>query len=121
MAGKGSGTFLGGVLLGGAIGAIAGMWIDPRTTRRVRRTVREAIDQLPEFAHHVSDTTIELSDRLRHRVTALSQDLQDDWQGTSERLRDAAAAGWDASRREYQAVIDRHTDREVDPSHTTDP
>jgi gas vesicle protein len=120
MAGKGSGTFLGGVLLGGAIGTIAGMWIDPRTTRRVRRTVRETVDQLPELAHQVGDTTLELSDRLRHRVTALSQDLQDDWQGTSERMRDAAAAGWDASRREYRAVIDRHTDRDVDTANKAD-
>ncbi len=120
MAGKGSGTFLSGVLLGGAIGAIAGMWIDPRTTRRVRHAVRETVDQLPELAHQVGDTTIKLSERLRHRVTLLSQDLQDDWQGTSERMRDAAAAGWDASRREYQAVIDRHTDRDFDTANKAD-
>lgn len=114
MAGKGSGAFLGGVLLGGAIGAIAGMWIDPRTTRRVRRVVRETVDQLPEFAQHVGDTTLQISDRLRRRVTNLSYTLQDDWQETSDRLRDAAAAGWDASRREYRAVIDRHADRDLD-------
>lgn len=120
MAGKGSGTFLGGVLLGGAIGAIAGMWIDPRTTRRVRRTVRETVDQLPELAHQVGDTTLKLSDQVRRRVINLSQDLQDDWQGTSDRMRDAAAAGWDASRREYRAVIDRHADRDFDTANKAD-
>ncbi|TAF51880.1 MAG: YtxH domain-containing protein [Oscillatoriales cyanobacterium] len=114
MAGKGSGTFLGGVLLGGAIGAIAGMWIDPRTTRRVRRAVQETVDQLPEFAHQVGDTTIQLSDRLRRRVTNLSHNLQDDWHETSERLRDAAVAGWDASRREYRSVINQHADQDFD-------
>ena len=114
MAGKGSGTFLGGVILGGAIGAIAGMWIDPRTTRRVRRAVRETVEQLPELAHQVSDTTIELSDRLRQRLTLLSQELHEDWQETSGRLREAAAAGLDASRREYHTVMDQHDDRDQD-------
>jgi gas vesicle protein len=112
MAGKGNGAFLGGVILGGAIGAIAGMWIDPRTTRRVRRAVRETVDQLPELAHQVSDTTIELSDRLRQKMALLAHDLQDDWQETSGRLRDAAAAGLAASRREYHTVMDRHDDRD---------
>jgi len=114
MAEKGSGAFLGGVILGGAIGAIAGMWIDPRTTRRVRRTVRKTVEQLPELAHQVSDTTIELSDRLHQRLSLLAQELREDWQETSGRLREAAAAGLEASQREYHTVMDRHDDRDRD-------
>jgi len=105
MAEKGSGLFFGGVLLGGAIGAIAGMAANPRTTRRVRRAVRETAERLPEVARDASDIAIETSTRLGRRAVHLTQDFRDDWQSTSQRLREAALAGVAASRREYLSEV----------------
>ncbi|MGD1900761.1 MAG: YtxH domain-containing protein [Geitlerinemataceae cyanobacterium] len=98
---KGSGLFLGGVLLGGAIGAIAAIAADPRKTRQARRAVRETADRLPEVARDASTIAVETSARLGRQVAHLSQDFRDDWQATSQRLRDAAVAGVAASRQEY--------------------
>ena len=96
MSGK-SGAFLGGVMIGAAIGAVTGLLVAPRTGRETRQILKKSADALPELAEDLS-TSIQLqADRLSE--TALSN-----WEQTLIRLREAIAAGQIASQREYETL-----------------
>jgi len=120
MADKKTGSFLSGVAIGAAIGVVSGVMLNPRTTRRVRRALLNTRDllqesiqrlpqqlpqQLPTYTQRLRDTTQAWSSVVVGQVSDLAEDLQDDWQGTAQRLKEAAIAGWEASRQEYLAAI----------------
>ncbi len=92
-----SGAFLGGVLLGAAIGTITGLLMAPRPGRETRQILKKSADALPELAEDLSTTVQLQADRLSE--TALRN-----WDGTLARLRDAIAAGLEASQEEHQVV-----------------
>ncbi|NEQ31615.1 MAG: YtxH domain-containing protein [Leptolyngbya sp. SIO4C5] len=92
-----TGTFLGGVIIGTAIGAVAGILAAPRPGRETRQLLKKSADALPELAEDLS-TSIQLqADRLSE--TALRN-----WEGTFVRLREAIAAGQAASRQELEEL-----------------
>lgn len=91
-----SGLFFGGVLLGTAIGTLTGLLIAPRTGRDTRQLLKKSADALPELAEDLSTSVQLQADRL-------SESALRNWDGTLERLREALAAGMDASTRERQA------------------
>ncbi len=92
-----SGTFLGGMIIGAAFGAVAGLLVAPRTGRETRQLIKKSADALPELAEDLS-TTIQLqADRLSE--TALRN-----WDGTLGRLREAISAGLEATQREHQLL-----------------
>lgn len=90
-----SGGFLGGLVLGTAMGAVAGLLMAPRTGRETRRILRKSADALPELVEDLSSTVYLQADRLSE--TALVN-----WEHTLTRLREAIAAGQAASRQEYE-------------------
>lgn len=90
-----TGSFITGVLLGGAIGTITGLLVAPRTGRETRQIIRKSADALPELAEDLSTTVQLQADRFSE--TALRN-----WDGTLERLREAIAAGIEASQLEQQ-------------------
>ena len=45
-----SGTFIGGVLLGAAVGTITGLLMAPRTGKETRQFLKKSADALPELA-----------------------------------------------------------------------
>lgn len=93
MSKKSAGSFIGGLLLGGAIGTITGLLIAPRTGRDTRQLLRKSADALPELAEDLSTSVQLQADRL-------SESALRSWDGTLARLREAIAAGIEASQQE---------------------
>jgi gas vesicle protein len=92
-----SGVFIGGVLLGTAIGTLTGLLLAPRTGRETRQLLRKSADALPELAEDLSTSVQLQADRL-------SESALRNWDETLGRLREAIAAGIDASQRENQLL-----------------
>ncbi|ERN42563.1 gas vesicle protein [Rubidibacter lacunae KORDI 51-2] len=89
------GAFLGGLLVGSAVGAVAGMLVAPRTGRETRRILKKSADALPELAEDLSSTFQVQADRF-------SESTLYSWQGTLARLRDALAIGLEAGQLEVR-------------------
>lgn len=90
-----SGAFVGGFLLGAAVGAVTGLLIAPRPGRETRQLLKKSADALPELAEDLSTSVQLQADRL-------SESALRNWDGTLTRLREAIAAGREASYRERQ-------------------
>lgn len=93
MAKKSAGSFIGGLLLGGAVGTVVGLLIAPRTGRDTRQLLKKSADALPELAEDLSTSVQLQADRL-------SESALRNWDSTLTRLREAIAAGLEASQRE---------------------
>ena len=103
-----SGVFIGGMLLGAAIGTLTGLLAAPRTGRETRQLLKKSADALPELAEDLSTSVQIQADRLSE--TALRN-----WDGTLERLREAIAAGIEASQQERQAMNQHTESPEIQP------
>lgn len=88
-----SGGFLGGLLLGAAFGTITGILLAPRSGRETRQLLRKSADALPELAEDLSSSVQLQADRL-------SESALRNWDSTLLRLREAIAAGLEATQRE---------------------
>ncbi len=97
MSNKSAGPFLGGLLLGAAIGTVTGLLLAPRTGRETRQLLKKSADALPELAEDLSSSVQLHADRLSE--TALRN-----WDSTLNRLREAIAAGIEASRQEQEVL-----------------
>ncbi|PZO39308.1 MAG: gas vesicle protein [Shackletoniella antarctica] len=95
MSDKQSGGFVGGLVLGAAMGAVAGLLVAPRTSLPPRRILRKSADALPELVEDLSTSVYLQADRL-------SESALVNWEHTLGRLREAIAAGQVASRQEYE-------------------
>jgi gas vesicle protein len=95
MAGKRSGAFLVGVLLGAAAGGVAGLLAAPRPGQETRKILKKSADALPDLAEDLTTTVHLQADKLSE--TALKQ-----WDVTLARLKEAIAAGVEATRQEQQ-------------------
>jgi gas vesicle protein len=91
------GAFIGGVILGAAFGAIAGVLVAPRAGRETRQILKKSADALPELAEDLSTSVQIQADRLSE--TALRN-----WDSTLTRLKDAIAAGLEATQYEHQVL-----------------
>lgn len=92
-----SGSFLGGLLLGAAIGTVTGLLIAPRTGRETRQLLKKSADALPELAEDLSTTVQLQADRL-------SESALRNWDETLGRLKEAIASGIEATQREQQVL-----------------
>ena len=96
--------FVGGMLLGAAIGAVTGLLLAPKSGRETRQLLKKSADALPELAEDLSTSVQIQADRLSE--TALRN-----WDGTLVRLREAISVGVEASQRERQAIeVDARTE-----------
>ncbi len=93
MSNKSAGSFIGGLLLGSAIGTLTGLLIAPRSGRETRQLLKKSADALPELAEDLSTSVQLQADRL-------SESALRNWDGTLTRLREALNAGIEASQRE---------------------
>jgi gas vesicle protein len=91
------GTFLAGMLIGGAVGTLAGILIAPRTGKDTRRILRKSVDAIPELAEDLSTSVQLQADRI-------SESAMRNWGETIDRLKDAIAAGVEASQIEIQQI-----------------
>jgi gas vesicle protein len=90
MAAKNRGTFLGGVMMGAAIGAVAGLLVAPRKGQDTRKILSKTVSAVPQMAEDISDSVKLQADRL-------SAAAGDRWQDTLDRLATAISAGIVAS------------------------
>ncbi len=102
MADNKSDGLLGGMIIGAALGAIAGILAAPRTGRETRHILKKSADALPELAEDLATSVQFQADRLSETSLA-------NWEQTLKRLREALIAGRSASRQEWerQAVINQ--------------
>lgn len=108
-----SGFLFAGLLIGGVLGAVTGLLVAPRSGQETRRILKKSAEALPELAEDLSSTVQLQADRL-------SETARRNWDETLERLKDAIAAGLEASQaskamqrpREINAEftpVDKHT------------
>ena len=91
------------MVIGAALGAIAGMLAAPRTGKETRRILKKSADALPELAE-------DLATSIQFQADRLSDTSLQNWEHTLSRLREAVVAGRSASQDEWQ----RHTSPPVD-------
>ena len=103
-----TGAFIGGMLLGSAIGAMGGLLFAPRTGRQTRKTIKKSAEALPELAEDLATSIGLHADRL-------SASAVRNWGETLDRLKDAIAAGVEASQQEHQ-ILSRSDDRTQSPT-----
>ncbi len=90
-----AGSFLAGIVIGAAVGAVTGLLIAPRSGRETRHLLKKSADALPELAEDLSSSVQMQADRL-------SGNALRNWDGTLARLRDAIAIGVEATQRDRQ-------------------
>ncbi|AOX02370.1 gas vesicle protein [Moorena producens PAL-8-15-08-1] len=99
MSKKSAGAFIGGMLLGSAVGTVVGLLIAPRTGRDTRKLLKKSADALPELAEDLSSSVQLQADRL-------SDSTLRNWDDTLARLKVAIAAGLEASVPEKVSVAE---------------
>lgn len=91
-----TGVFLGGMMIGSVVGTVIGLLIAPRTGKETRKVIKKSADALPELAEDLS-TSIQL------QADRLSESTLENWEDTLVRLRQAIAAGIEASQETKRA------------------
>ncbi|MBE9233690.1 MAG: YtxH domain-containing protein [Cuspidothrix sp.] len=105
-----SGIFIGGLMLGTAIGTLVGLVVAPRTGRETRKLIKKSANAIPELAEDISTSVQIQADRLAHST------LQT-WDQTVDRLQEAIAVGIEATQQENQNLHQQNT---VNISNTTE-
>lgn len=95
MSKKNSTPFIVGMLIGSAIGTIAGILVAPISGRQTRQLLKKSAEALPDLAEDLSTT-------VRLQADRLSESARDNWDHTLDRLRQAIAAGVEASQQERE-------------------
>ncbi len=92
-----SGQFIGGFLLGAAVGLVTGILVAPRSGQQTRRLLKKSVEALPELAEDLSST-------LQFQADRWSESTKESWDETLTRLREAIAAGIEAGVREHETL-----------------
>lgn len=105
MSKKRSGAFILGMLVGGVVGAATGILVAPRSGRRTRRLLKKSAQALPELAEDISSS-------VQLQAGRLSETTMRNWDETLARLKEAIAAGMEASQRarntsEREEILER--------------
>jgi gas vesicle protein len=108
MADKHRGTFIGGILLGAAIGTVTGLLVAPCRGRDTRKILSKTVTAVPQMAEDISSS-------VQFQAERLSTAAGDRWHDTLDRLATAISAGIVASQsvRELN-LTDSQATREVD-------
>jgi gas vesicle protein len=112
MANKNRSARLGGILIGTAIGAVAGLLTAPRKGQETRQLLKKTADAVPEIAEDIASS-------VRLQADRLSEVALDNWYDTLDRLQAAISAGVVASQAARQGDI-LDNDREPDAISTSD-
>jgi gas vesicle protein len=109
MADKNRGALIGGMLIGAAIGTVAGLLAAPRKGRDTRKILGKTMAAVPQMAEDVSSSVQLQADKL-------SAATGDRWHDTLDRLSTAISAGIVASQsiRELNSPNESKSANEVD-------
>ncbi len=104
--------FIGGILVGTAIGVVVGLLTAPRKGRDTRKILTKTATAVPQMAEDISSSVKFQADRLTATVG-------DNWHETLDRLSESIAAGIIAS--QSVGVAPRNEHRHITPPHQIDP
>ncbi|MCL2929872.1 MAG: YtxH domain-containing protein [Trichodesmium sp. St16_bin4-tuft] len=97
MSNQKSGLFISGLLLGSAIGIATGLFIAPRTGKKARQLVKKSASAIPQIA-------TDLSTSIKFQTDRFSDSATNSWEDILERLKQAIAAGLEASQKERKIL-----------------
>ncbi|MGL5939509.1 MAG: YtxH domain-containing protein [Waterburya sp.] len=106
-----TGVFIGGLMIGSAVGTVLGLVLAPRTGKETRKVIKKSADALPEIAE-------DLTTSLQLQADRLSESTLENWEITLNRLRQAIAAGIEASRETSQATKSKTAQQDLNSSIT---
>ncbi len=106
-----TGMFIGGLMIGSAVGTVLGLLVAPRTGKETRKVIKKSADALPEIAE-------DLTTSLQLQADRLSESTLENWETTLNRLRQAIAAGIEASRATSQATKSTTAQQDLNSSIT---
>lgn len=89
---SGAGKFLGGLLIGTAIGAAAGILFAPKSGKETRRALKNSAQDLPRLAE-------ELGSNVQYQADRFTEQAQRTIDETVIRLQEALVTGQEASRK----------------------
>ncbi|MEB3281450.1 MAG: YtxH domain-containing protein [Lyngbya sp.] len=95
-----SGSFVGGLILGSAVGTVVGLLVAPRSGKETRQVLKKSAQALPELVEDLSTSVQMQADRL-------SESALRNWEDTLIRLKQAVAAGLEASQQERQVLSEK--------------
>jgi gas vesicle protein len=109
MADKNNSKFIGGMFVGAAIGAVAGILAAPRKGRDTRKILNKTVSAVPQIAEDIASS-------VQFQADKLSAATGDRWRDTLDRLTTAISAGIVASQsvRELKTPIQPKSSSEVD-------
>jgi gas vesicle protein len=92
-----SGRFLGGLLIGGALGAIIGLLVAPRSGEETREIIREELDarwnqsteKLKKRTDALKTKATDTAEQLREKTQALATELEETGRETWGKIRSA--------------------------------
>lgn len=102
MSKKQSGVFIGGLMIGAAIGGVTALLTAPRTGRETRKIVQKSADAIPQLAEDIS-TTVQI------QTYRLSTQTVRTWNQTIHRLREAIAVGIYVAQQERQTLTKKNS------------
>ena len=97
MSNQKSGLFISGLLLGSVIGTATGLLIAPRTGKKTRQLVKKSASAIPQL-------TTDLSTSLNFQTDRFSDSTSNSWEEFLERVKQAIAAGLEASQKERKIL-----------------
>ena len=97
MSNQKSGLFISGLLLGSVIGTATGLLIAPRTGKKARQLVKKSASAIPQIA-------TDLSTSIKFQTDRFSDSATNSWEDILERLKQAIAAGLEASQKERKIL-----------------
>jgi len=98
MAENRTGAFIGGLLLGTAVGTVIGLLLAPRSGRETRRLLKKSAEALPEVAEDVTSS-------LQYQSEKLFDSAQRSLDEALLRLQQAVAVGREAMLQKRQELI----------------
>jgi gas vesicle protein len=104
---NGAGKFLGGFLIGSAIGALVGLSITPRSRKQAKRLLHKSAEVLPEIAEG-------LTANVQYKRDRLTESAQKTMSEALDRLREAITIGQEASQKLRQELNPSTTASEID-------
>lgn len=89
---SGAGKFFGGLIVGTAIGAVAGVLFAPRSGKETRQVLKRSAQDLPQIAE-------DLGSNVQYQADRFTEQAQRTIDETLVRLQEAIAIGQEASRK----------------------